>query len=74
MQIKIRVIPKAKQNKIVKEKDRYKIWVTTAPVDNKANKAVIKILADFLEIKKAQVEIISGFKSRDKVVEIKERN
>ena len=71
MQIEVRVIPKAKQNKIIElEKNSFKVWLTIAPVDGKANQALIKELAKFLKIKKSQLEIIRGFKGRDKVLEI----
>jgi hypothetical protein len=70
MQIRVRVIPKAKLNKVEKlSASEYKIWLTTAPTDGKANQALIKELAKFLGIKKAQLEIKSGFTSRDKVLE-----
>jgi len=66
----IRVIPNAKQNKIIKEADRLKICLTAPPVDGKANKALIKFLADHFGVKKSSVKIVRGQKSRDKVVEI----
>lgn len=72
MKIKVRVTPKAKLNKIEKiATDQYKVWLTTAPADGKANKDLIKQLAKFLGIKKSQLEIKSGFTSRDKVLEIR---
>ncbi|MFA7662551.1 MAG: DUF167 domain-containing protein [Patescibacteria group bacterium] len=71
MQINIRVIPKAKQNKVVQEGENYKVWLTTAPVDGKANKELINILSEFFKLKKSQIEILKGHKSRDKIIEIK---
>jgi uncharacterized protein (TIGR00251 family) len=69
MQINIRVIPKAKLNKIVGG-DPMKIYTTTAPTDGKANDAVIKQLAAHLGIAKSRVKIIRGETSRDKVFSI----
>lgn len=67
----IRVVPNAKQNKAVKEAERLKIYLTSPPVDGKANKALIKFLAEHFSVKRKQVKIIRGQKNRDKVVEIR---
>ena len=70
MRYNIRVIPNAKQNKIVKEAGRLKIYLTVPPVDGKANKALIKFLAKHFEVKKSSVKLVRGQKSRDKIVAI----
>jgi len=44
--------------------------VTAPPVDGKANTAVIEDLAEYFGVRKWQVMIVSGGKSRMKVVEI----
>ena len=67
----IRVIPKAKQTKILEEKWGLKVYVTAAAEKGKANKAVLSVLADHFGVKKGQIRFISGFRSRDKVVEIR---
>jgi len=51
-----------------------KVYVTALPVDNKANKAVIKALADYLNTKKKSINIVKGTHSRNKVIEIDDRN
>lgn len=70
MKINVRVIPKAKQNKVVVEPDRLKVYLTAPPVEGKANQALIEILAEHYGVRRSQVRIISGQKGRDKVVEI----
>jgi len=70
MRINIRVIPKAKQNKVVVEHDRLKVYLTAPPVEGKANQALMEILAEHYGVRRSQVKIISGLKGRDKVVEI----
>ncbi len=69
--ITIRVVPKAKRQE-VKELGEgvYKVWVSAAPDKGKANKAVIKAMADFLGVSKARLKIIRGHNSRDKVLEV----
>jgi len=70
MLLNVRVVPKAKQNKIVKEGDRYKVYLTAPPVEGKANKALIEFLAEHFEVKKNKITIVRGLKSRDKVINI----
>lgn len=68
MQINVRVIPKAKLNKIVVGDDGvYKIYTTTAPEDGKANAAVIAALSKHLNIPKSRIQLLRGVTSRDKV-------
>jgi len=68
MQINVRVIPKAKLNKITAEIDgSLKVHTTTAPTDGKANDAVIKLLAEYLVVPKSRIKIVRGITSRDKV-------
>jgi hypothetical protein len=68
--IKIKVVPNARKNKVFEEGERLKVYVTSPPTGGKANKAVIKLLADFFEVKRGDVKIIKGEKSREKIVEI----
>lgn len=71
MQINVRVMPRAKLNKITQESPgNFKVHTTTAPTDGKANEAVIKLLADHLGVPKSQIELIRGGTSRDKVFAI----
>ena len=70
MLLNIRVQPNARQNKIVKEGDRYKVYLTAPPVEGKANQALIEFLAEYFQVKRSLVKIIKGLKSRDKIVEI----
>ena len=70
MRINVRVIPRAKQNKIVEEPNRLKVYLTTPPVEGKANLALIDLLAEYYGVRRSQIRIISGQKGRDKVVEI----
>ena len=71
----IKVTPKAKIERIKKEvRDDgtalYKIYVTAAPEDGKANDAVIKLLAKSLDIAKSSLTIVRGHTIRDKVIKI----
>ncbi len=68
---KIKVLPRAKQNKVEKlSKDELKVWLTAPPIDNKANFALIDILAEYFNVKSRQIIIIAGVHSRNKKIKI----
>ena len=68
MIIKIKLHPNSSREKIEKNENEYEVWLKEKPVDNKANEKLIKVLKKHF---KKQVEIKSGFTSRNKIVEIK---
>ena len=69
--LKIRAVPRASKNEIQGIHDNaLKIRLTTAPVDGKANQALIKLLSNTLNISKAQIQIAQGEISRHKIVHI----
>jgi len=76
IKIQIKVVPQSKANKVeeckLDEKGNLnlKIRVTAPATDNKANKAVIELLAKHFELKKSDIEIILGHTSRQKVIAI----
>jgi uncharacterized protein YggU (UPF0235/DUF167 family) len=65
--VSVRVIPRAKFNKI----ELPKIWVTAAPTDGDANKKVIELLSDYFGVPKSKIKLIRGETSRDKVLLIR---
>lgn len=70
MILNIRVIPRSSRNLVRKENDSLKVYLTCAPHSGLANKQLIGLLAGYLGLKKYQLKIIRGEKSRDKVIEI----
>ena len=48
--------------------EKLKIAVTSPPEKGKANKAIVKTLAKWLNIKTSDIQIISGEKSKDKEI------
>lgn len=73
MRINIKVIPKSSQEKVVEEADGLKVYVRVAPDKGKANKAVIELVAEHYGVRKADVEIVTGETSRNKIVEVSGR-
>lgn len=69
-QIKVKVIPNAKKNRIVQEREVFKVYVNAPAVEGKANKALIEILADYFQVRKSSIKIIRGEKAREKVIEL----
>jgi uncharacterized protein (TIGR00251 family) len=68
MIITIKVVPGAKKNFLKEENGSYKVYLTAPPVEGKANQALIEFLADHFGVKKNQIEITKGLKSRNKTV------
>jgi len=66
----IRVTPRAKQNKIVDADGVLRVYTTTAPENGRANDAVVKLLADYLDVPKSKIKIVKGLTGRDKIVTV----
>jgi uncharacterized protein (TIGR00251 family) len=70
MKIQVKVKPNAKTEELSQEGDSFIVKVKEPPKEGKANQAVIKLLAEHFGVPQSQVKILSGFRSRNKVVEI----
>ena len=71
MRITVRVIPRSKKNRVVAEGEgRLKVHLTVPPVEGRANAALIECLAEHFHVKRRQIRIVLGQKTREKVVEI----
>jgi uncharacterized protein (TIGR00251 family) len=69
----IQVTPHAASAQVVGlQEGMLKIKVTALPVEGAANEACIKLLAKTLALKKSQIEIFAGAKSRKKTVLVKD--
>ncbi len=69
--ITVSVKPQAKEERIARiSAQEYKVFVNAAPVDGKANEAVIKLLAQYFAVPKSSVRVIRGAASRRKLIEI----
>ena len=70
MIVNIRVIPRARVQKIVVDGDILRVYTNAAPTDGAANAAVIKMLSKHYDVPKSSIKIIRGVTSHDKVIEI----
>jgi hypothetical protein len=48
----------------------YQVSVKEQPIKGKANKAIEEALADYFDLPKSNVRIVSGYTSRHKIVEL----
>jgi len=68
-QIKAFIVPNSKTNEIVgRVGDRIKIKIAAPPIGGRANKELLKFLAKHFKIRKHQITIIEGVKSRYKTI------
>jgi uncharacterized protein (TIGR00251 family) len=72
MKIQVKVKPSSKTDEIGQEGDSFIVQVKESPREGKANQAVIRLLAEHFSVPKSQVRILSGFRSRNKVIEVVE--
>jgi uncharacterized protein len=67
--VALRIVPRAPRTELVGRHGRaLKLKVHAPPVDGAANEAVRRELADRLGLRPAEVELLQGERSRDKVV------
>jgi hypothetical protein len=66
----VRVVPKSSRAYVKEEAKSLKVYLTRPAQDNEANAQLIEVLAEYFKVKKYQVAIIQGLKSKNKVVKI----
>ena len=72
MKIQVKVKPNSKTEGLSHEGDSFIVKVKEPPKEGRANQAVIKLLAQHFGVPQSQVRILSGFRSKNKVIEIAE--
>jgi len=71
MIIQIKVKPNSPKEEVVKENEEFTIFIKEKAENNRANLAVIKILAKYFGVSSSQISIKTGMKSRKKIIEIR---
>jgi len=75
MILKIRIIPNAKRTEIVSRLGSIlRIKVAAPPRENKANRLLIRYLADFFEVKTSHIYLRRGERGREKIIEVEGRS
>jgi len=69
--LSVRVQPRARRNAVQPTASGLlKVYVTAPPESGRANDAVVETIAEWLGVKRRQVEIVSGATNRQKVLRI----
>ena len=78
MKINVHITPNAKKSEVMGNdcnlfgEETLRVKVSAPPVDGKANKELFNILSKHFDVSKSKISIVSGEKSRNKIIEIKE--
>lgn len=70
LRLKIQVKPQSRIEKLVAMGDHLTIKINAPAIEGKANSAVIKLLAKSFGVAPSQLLLISGMKSKEKIIEI----
>nr|WP_242027832.1 DUF167 domain-containing protein [Limnothrix sp. FACHB-1083] len=71
MKLAVKVKPNSKQQKIVEEADGgLTIFLKSPPIDGKANRELIQLLAAHLGVSKSAITIKVGQAGRQKIIEV----
>ena len=71
VKLAVRIQPRASKNEILHgENGELKIRLTAPPVEGAANEALVKFLSGIFKLPKSAIAIVSGMKSRSKMVRI----
>ena len=71
MQYVVKVKPGSSQEKVVKVgEDELIVYLRAKPHDGEANVALVKLLAKYFDMPKTAIEIVRGYRSRLKIVEL----
>lgn len=69
--LRVKVTPNASKNQIVGwEEDMLRVRICGVPEKGQVNKELIAFIAEYLDLPKSQVEIVSGLTSRIKRLKI----
>ena len=70
--VTVRVQPNASRSEVVGfQGDMLRVRVSAPALEGKANKALVVLLAEWLEVSKSAITLVRGHTSRDKVVEVR---
>ena len=70
--IAVRVTPRANRNKIteLQSDGTIKVHIAAAPVDDAANRELVKFMSEVLGVPKSRIDIVAGASGRDKLLAV----
>lgn len=71
MKIEVNSHPGSRQEKIIEiNPSKFEIWIKQPAIENKANKEIINLLSDYLNVNKSRIRLVKGKTSRHKLFDI----
>jgi uncharacterized protein (TIGR00251 family) len=70
MKIQVKVKPNCRTEEVSPEEGSFIVRVKEPAREGRANRAVIKLLAEHFGVPQSRVRILSGFRSKNKVIEV----
>lgn len=71
MKIFVAAKPMAKEERVEKlDETHFVVSVKEPPIQGRANQAIIKALACFLDVAPSRLRIVAGYTSRQKIIEV----
>lgn len=68
----VRVTPRASHNKIMELQSdgTVRVHIAAAPVDDAANRELVKFMSEVLGVPKSRIDIVAGAAGRDKIIAV----
>jgi uncharacterized protein len=71
MLIQVRVTPNARKVRVIKVGETsFEVKVDEKATDGRANKKLLEIMSEHFRVPKSRIVIVSGARSRDKILEV----
>jgi uncharacterized protein len=70
MRLTVRVHPRSAKPRIEWDGTVAEVWIAAPPVEGRANAAVIDALSKWLDVSASSIRIVSGHRSRLKLIEV----
>lgn len=70
MILEVRAVPGAGRVLVREENSRLKVYLNKPAEDGCANSQLIEVLAGYFGVKKYQIKIVKGHRSRNKIIKI----
>jgi hypothetical protein len=71
MKISVKVKARAKEDRVEKlNKNHFLVFTKEQPEKGRANKKVVKLFSEYFDIPSRNIEIVSGFSTREKIIQI----
>jgi len=71
LKIFVKAKTNAREDLVLKiDETHFEVKTKELPINGRANLAIIELLADFFDVSKTNIQIVSGFSSKTKVFEV----